>query len=103
MQVMGESFWRIAEGPNLWAATLRWLCFSDSTLPLAAREANRLLRQLSLGGPAQLRAGLDFAFEVCSPLLAAGPLLGRLTCGPVTVLVVCSEAAARIGLPAGEI
>ena len=63
---MGEGFWKIEEGPNQWAATLRWLCFSHTTLPLAAREANRMLRQLSLGGPASLRAGLDFAFEVCS-------------------------------------
>ena len=61
---MGEAFWRMQEGPNQWAASLRWLCFSDTTLRLAAREANRVLRQLSLGGPAAMQAGQQFAFEV---------------------------------------
>ncbi|KAL3133860.1 hypothetical protein ABBQ32_008326 [Trebouxia sp. C0010 RCD-2024] len=62
-QVMEEAFWRMQEGPNQWAASLRWLCFSDSTLQLAVRQANRVLRQLSLGGPAAMQAGLQFAFE----------------------------------------
>ena len=64
VQVMGESFWRMQEGPQQWAATLRWLCFSDTTLLLAAKEANRVLRQLSLGGPAAMQAGLQTAVEV---------------------------------------
>ena len=59
-----EAFWRVKDGPNQWAATLRWLCFSETTLLLAATEANRVLRQLSLGGQAAMQAGLEFAFEV---------------------------------------
>lgn len=64
------------EGPDQWAASLRWLCFSDTTLPLAAKEANRVLRQLSLGGPAAMQAGLHFAFEVTLLLLRSSPLAG---------------------------
>lgn len=61
---MREAFWRVKDGPNRWAATLRWLCFSETTVLLAATEANRVLRQLSLGGQAAMQAGLKFAFEV---------------------------------------
>ncbi|KAL0028314.1 hypothetical protein WJX79_009606 [Trebouxia sp. C0005] len=62
-QVMGESFWAMGKGPNQWAATLRWLAFSDSTLPLAAKEANRALRLLSLGGDPAVMAGCSHAFQ----------------------------------------
>ncbi|KAL0039521.1 hypothetical protein WJX77_000542 [Trebouxia sp. C0004] len=62
-QVMGESFWAMGKGPNQWAATLRWLAFSDSTLPLAAKEANRVLRLLSLGGDPAVMAGCSHAFQ----------------------------------------
>lgn len=61
---MSEAFWRIQDGPNQWAATLRWLCFSETTLLLATKEANRVLRQLSLGGQTAMQAGLHYAFEV---------------------------------------
>ena len=70
-QVMGEAFWGIQDGPNHWAATLRWLCFSDQTLLLAVKEANRLFRQLSLGGPAALQAAYSTAFEVKFSVLIA--------------------------------
>lgn len=66
VQVMGESFWAMGKGPNQWAATLRWLAFSDSTLPLAAKEANRALRLLSLGGDPAVMAGCSHAFQVHS-------------------------------------
>ncbi len=66
VQVMGESFWAMGKGPNQWAATLRWLAFSDSTLPLAAKEANRVLRLLSLGGDPAVMAGCSHAFQVHS-------------------------------------
>ncbi|KAL0045486.1 hypothetical protein WJX82_007971 [Trebouxia sp. C0006] len=62
-QVMGESFWAMGKGPNQWAPTLRWLAFSDSTLPLAAKEANRVLRLLSLGGNPAVMAGCSQAFQ----------------------------------------
>ena len=65
-QVVQQAFWMMKDGPNRWAASLRWLCFSDTTLLPAATEANRVLRQLSLGGQAAMQAGLDFAFEVVS-------------------------------------
>ena len=61
---MGNSFWEMGEGPNQWAAALRWLCFSDNTLPLAVREANRVLRQLSMGGFPAVQAACTTAFEV---------------------------------------
>lgn len=64
VQVMGESFWAMGKGPNQWAPTLRWLAFSDSTLPLAAKEANRVLRLLSLGGNPAVMAGCSQAFQV---------------------------------------
>lgn len=67
---MEEAFWRMQEGPNQWAASLRWLCFSETTLQLAVRQANRVLRQLSLGGPAAMQAGLQSAFEVVHLSLA---------------------------------
>lgn len=70
---MGNSFWEMAEGPNQWAATLRWLCFSDNTLRLAVREANRVLRQLSMGGFPAVQAACTTAFEVM--LRVAGYLL----------------------------
>ena len=66
VQVMGESFWAMGKGPNQWAPTLRWLAFSDSTLPLAAKEANRVLRLLSLGGNPAVMAGCSQAFQVHS-------------------------------------
>ena len=85
-----EAFRRIQDGPNRWAATLRWLCFSDTTLLLAATEANRVLRQLSLGGQAAMQAGLHFAFEVES--------LGNKDEGvmPLFCLLIC---AAQVHLP----
>lgn len=64
VQVIGERFWAMGKGPNQLAATLRWLAFSDSTLPLAAKEANRVLRLLSLGGGPAVMAGCSQAFQV---------------------------------------
>ena len=64
VKVLDESFWRMEEGPNQWAATLRWLCFSDTTLELAVKEANRVFRQLSLGGFAAVQAAQIVACEV---------------------------------------
>ena len=64
LQVVAESFWRWQEGPMQWAAALRWLCCSDSTLAEAIREANKLLRQLSLAGRPGIQAAYFLLTEV---------------------------------------
>ena len=64
LQVVADSFLRLQKGPMQWAAALRWLCCSDSTLAEAIREANRLLRQLSLAGRPGIQAAYFLLTEV---------------------------------------
>ena len=88
---MGQSWWRMQQGPKQWASTLRWLCFSDSTAQLAVKEANRVLRQLSLGGAAAVHAALDYAFEVHSQLS-----LPRTFCLQLFVVIVLQPSSSIV-------